>query len=93
LNTTDLSVGTLPGTCWQDSRGDGSRLRRIITINDTFMHLEAIQIHTGDDRTQAAVSALDARAFALLCRFCGHGVLETTEIDDRTYVLVATPFT
>jgi hypothetical protein len=94
LDTAELRVGTLPGTRWYDDRGDGSRLRRIVTINDTFMHLDAIEVqYLGDDRTQVAVSELDANDFALLCQLGSEGPFETTDIDGRTYVLVATPFT
>lgn len=90
----ELRIGTLPGTKWQDVYGDQSRLRRIITINDTFMHLEAIHVHyVGEGRIQAAVSDRDATDFELICRLGSEGQFETTEIDGRAYVLVATPFT
>lgn len=90
----ELRIGTLPGTKWQDAYGDRCRLRRYITINDTFMHLEAIHVHyVGGGRVQTAVSDRDTTDFELLCRLGSEGQFETTEIEGRTYVLVATPFT
>jgi hypothetical protein len=79
---------------WQDTRGDGGRLKTIISINDTLMHLEAILVHdVGNDRQQAAVSECDARDFNLLCQLGSEGPFDTTEIDGKAYVLIATPFT
>ena len=79
---------------WQDTRGDGARLKTIISINDTLMHLEAIQVtDVRDDRQQAAASDCDARDFNLLCQLGSEGPFDTTEIDGKQYVLVATPFT
>lgn len=94
MQPEELQIGTLPGTRWYDVHGDASRLRRIITINGTFMHLDAIHVeYVGEGRVQSAVSDRDAADFALLCQFGTEGQFETTDIDGRHYVLIATPFT
>lgn len=61
MNPEELVVGTLPGTKWYDVHGDGSRLRRIITINDTYMHLDSIHVqNVGAGHVQSAVSNRDS---------------------------------
>jgi len=83
----------IPPRMWLDVRHDGTRLKCVISINGTLVHLEAIEVtHAGRDRTQVAVSVRDEEDFALICQFGSEGKLETTDINGKSYVLVATPF-
>ncbi len=78
---------------WRDTHGDSSRLKSLISINDTLMHLEAIQVQlVGDPSVQEAVNEHDAGDFSLVCRLGSEGPLDTTEINGKQYVLFATPF-
>jgi hypothetical protein len=84
----------IPPGMWLDVDGDGTRLKAVISICGTLMHLEAIQVHAvGRDREQEAVNPLLTEDFNLLCRYGSEGQFETTDINGKTYVLVATPFT
>lgn len=81
----------IPPGMWRDDRGDGTKLHCVISISGTMMHLEAIQVHT--DREQHAVNPELADEFTYVCLFGNEGQFDTTEIDGKQYVLVATPFT
>ena len=84
----------IPPAMWLDIDGDGSRLKCVLSINGTLMHLEAIHVHyVGPDREQRAVSARLESDFELLCRYGSEGQFETTDINGKPYVLIATPFT
>jgi hypothetical protein len=84
----------IPPGMWLDVDGDATRLKAVISVCGTLMHLEAIQVHSvGRDREQEAVNPRLADDFNLLCRYGSEGQFETTDINGKTYVLVATPFT
>jgi hypothetical protein len=84
----------IPPRMWLDVDGDGARLKTVISICGTLMHLEAIQVHSvGRDREQEAVNPHLADDFNMLCRYGSEGQFETTDINGKTYVLVAIPFT
>ena len=84
---------TIPPTVWQLAEGDDSRLICVISINGTSMHLEAIRVRSrGRPRVQQAVNARHQADFDLLCQFGSEGQFETTEINGKHYVLIATPF-
>lgn len=83
----------IPPGMWLDVDGDGTRLKAVISICGTLMHLEAIQVHSvGRDRELEAVNPRLADDFNLLCRYGSEGQFETTAIKGKPYVLVATPF-
>jgi hypothetical protein len=83
----------VPPARWPSAEGDDSRLICVISINGTFMHLEAIRVRSrGRSRIQQAVHAKHQGDFDLLCQFGSEGQFETTEINGKSYVLVATPF-
>jgi hypothetical protein len=83
----------IPPGMWIDVEGDATRLKCVISISGTRMHLEAIQVHyVGHDREQEPVNPYHANDFDLLCRYGSEGQFETTEIRGKKYVLVATPF-
>lgn len=82
----------IPPGMWRDDRGDGTKLHCVISICGTMMHLEAIQVHTAGDEQQAVNPEL-ADEFTFLCLFGSEGMFDTTEINGKSYVLVATPFT
>jgi hypothetical protein len=84
----------IPPAMWLDIDGDASRLKCVLSINGTLMHLEAIHVHyVGRDREQCAVSPRAEKDFELLCRYGSEGQFETTDINGKPYVLIATPFT
>ncbi|HUP60727.1 MAG TPA: hypothetical protein VNA69_09950 [Thermoanaerobaculia bacterium] len=84
----------IPPSAWLDVDGDATRLKCVISVNCTLLHLEAMQVHyVGRDHTQEAVSRRVGDDFDLLCRYGSEGQFETTEINDKRYVLIATPFT
>lgn len=83
----------IPPGMWIDVDGDATRLKCVISISGTLMHLEAIQVHyVGRDREQEAVNPRLANDFDLLCRYGSEGQFDTTDINGKKYVLVATPF-
>ena len=89
----DIVTIIIPPGMWLDVDGDGTRLKSVINICGTFMHLEAIQVHyVGHDREQEAVNPRLENDFNLLCRYGSEGQFDTTAINDKKYVLVATPF-
>jgi hypothetical protein len=82
----------IPPGMWHDVDGDGGRLKCVISINGTLMHLEAIQVHySGPGYEQCPVSPRLDDDFNLLCRYGGEGQFDTTEINGKPYVLIATP--
>ena len=84
----------IPPGMWLDVEGDGSLLKCVLSINGTLMHLEAIQIYyVGTGREQQPVDSRREQDFDLLCRYGSEGQFDTTEINGKPYVLVATPFT
>jgi hypothetical protein len=82
----------IPPGMWRDDRGDATKLHCMISISGTMMHLEAIQVHAVGDE-QEAVNPELASDFSFLCVYGSEGTFDTTEIDGKSYVLVATPFT
>jgi hypothetical protein len=91
---SEIITVTIPQATWNDFSGDRSRLICVIDINGTFMHLEAFQVHNvGASNEQQPVNEDHQDDFDLLCRYGTEGEFETTEIDGKPYVLVATPFT
>ena len=84
----------IPPGMWLDVDGDGTRLKCFISILGTLMHLEAIQVHYArSGREQQPVNSRLEDDFNLLCRYGSEGQFETTDINGKRYVLVATPFT
>jgi hypothetical protein len=88
----DLIHILIPPGMWRDVHGDASKLRCVISISGTMMHLEAIQVHVVAD-TQQPVNADFADDFLHLSLYASDGAFDTTEINGKPYVLVATPFT
>lgn len=82
----------IPPGMWRDSRGDASKLHCVISISGTMMHLEAIQVHYAGDEQQAVNPDL-TNDFLYLSLYGGEGPFDTTDINGKSYVLVATPFT
>lgn len=84
----------IPPAMWRDVGGDGSLLKCVISINGTLMHLEAMQVrYDGDPREQRSANPLHQADFEALCQFGSEGQFDTSDIDGKPYVLVATPFT
>lgn len=82
----------IPPGMWRDSRGDATKLHCVISVSGTMMHLEAIEVHyTGDE--QQAVNPDLANDFTYLSLYGSDGPFDTTDINGKSYVLVATPFT
>lgn len=82
----------IPPGMWRDSRGDASKLHCVISISGTMMHLEAIQVHYAGDEQQAVNPDL-TNDFLYLSLYGSEGPFDTTDINGKSYVLVATPFT
>jgi hypothetical protein len=82
----------IPPGMWRDDRGDASKLHCVISISGTMMHLEAIQVHFADDEQQPVNPEL-TNDFLYLSLYASDGAFDTTEINGKRYVLVATPFT
>jgi hypothetical protein len=83
----------IPPGMWTDADGDASRLICVISINGTLMHLEAIHVrHVGQGRELRPVSSKHDADFEHLCSYGSEGRFETTDINGKRYVLVATPF-
>lgn len=82
----------IPPGMWRDDRGDATKLHCVISICGTMMHLEAIQVHDVGDEQQAVNPDL-SHDFTFLGLFASDGTFDTTEINGKLYVLVATPFT
>jgi hypothetical protein len=84
----------IPTGMWNDVEGDATCLKCVISICGTLMHLEAIQVHyVGPGRVQEAVSPRFQDDFNVLCRYGSEGQFDTTRINGKSYVLIATPFT
>jgi hypothetical protein len=82
----------IPPGMWRDDRGDGTKLHCVISISETMMHLEAIQVREVNG-AQTPVNPEFESDFICIGLFGNEGQFDTTEIDGRQYVLVATPFT
>lgn len=82
----------IPPRMWRDDRGDATKLHCVISISGTMLHLEAIEVHTVNGEQQAVNPEL-ADDFTYVCLFGSEGPFDTTEINGKRYVLVATPFT
>ncbi len=83
----------IPPGMWLDVDHDGSRLKCVISVNGTFMHLDAIQVYyAGRECRQRPVARRLQEDFELLCRYGSEGQFETTDINGKPYVLVATAF-
>ena len=84
----------IPPAMWRDVGGDRSLLRCVLDINGTLMHLEAMHVRfVGTPRVLQPANPIHEADFDLLCRFGSEGQFNTTEINGKPYVLVATPFT
>lgn len=82
----------IPPGMWRDDRGNGTKLHCVISISGTLMHLEAIQVHyVSNVQTTADDDLADDLTF--IGRIGNEGTFDTTEINGKSYVLVATPFT
>lgn len=77
---------------WRDSRGDATKLHCVISVSGTMMHLEAIQVQEVNGVQQAVNPELE-HDFTYISLLANEGRFETTEINNKQYVLVATPFT
>jgi hypothetical protein len=83
----------IPPGMWTDADGDASRLICVISINGTLMHLEAIRVrYVGRSRELRPFSSNHDADFEHLCSYGSDGQFETTDINEKKYVLVATPF-
>ena len=82
----------IPPGMWRGDRGDATKLHCVISISDTMMHLEAIQVHDVGDEQQPVNRDL-TDDFMYLSLYGSDGAFATTEINGKSYVLVATPFT
>ncbi len=82
----------IPPGMWRDDRGDGTKLHCVISVSGTMLHLEAIEVQYVGDEQQAVNADLSAE-FTYLSLYASDGPFDTTEIDGKQYVLVATPFT
>jgi len=82
----------IPPGMWRDDRGNGTKLHCVISISGTLMHLEAIQVHYAGN-VQASVNEDLADEFTSISRLGSEGTFDVTEINGKSYVLVATPFT
>jgi hypothetical protein len=88
----DIITILIPTGMWRDDRGDRSKLHCIISISGTMLHLEAIQVQVVDE-VQQPVNPELADDFMYLSLYGNEGMFDTTEIDGKSYVLAATPFT
>jgi hypothetical protein len=88
----DIITILIPPGMWRDDRGDASKLHCVISISGTMMHLEAIQVREVDGVQEAVNPELSAD-FTYLGLYGNEGQFDTTDINGKPYVLVATPFT
>jgi hypothetical protein len=88
----DIITILIPPGMWRDDRGDASKLHCVISICGTMMHLEAIQVREVDGVQEAVNPELSAD-FTYLGLYGNEGQFDTTDINGKPYVLVATPFT
>ena len=88
----DIITILIPPGMWRDDRGDASKLHCVINISGTMMHLEAIQVREVDGVQEAVNPELSAD-FTYLGLYGNEGQFDTTDINGKPYVLVATPFT
>jgi len=88
----DIITIIIPPGMWRDTRGNATKLHCVISISGTMLHLEAIQVHEVDGVQQAVDPELE-HDFTFVSLFGNEGQFETTEINSKQYVLVATPFT
>ena len=88
----DIITIIIPPGMWRDDRGDASKLHCVISISGTMMHLEAIQVREVDGVQEAVNPELSAD-FTYLGLYGNEGQFDTTDINGKPYVLVATPFT
>jgi hypothetical protein len=82
----------IPPGMWRDDRGDETKLHCVISISGTMMHLEAIEVREVAG-VQAPVNPEFESDFICIGLFGNEGQFDTTEINGKHYVLVATPFT
>jgi hypothetical protein len=82
----------IPPGMWRDDRGDGTKLHCVISISGTMMHLEAIQVREVAG-VQAPANPEFESDFICIGLFGNEGQFDTTEINGKQYILVATPFT
>jgi hypothetical protein len=88
----DIIAILIPPGMWRDGRGDASKLHCVISISGTMMHLEAIQVREVDGVQEAVNPELSAD-FTYLALYGNEGQFDTTDINGKPYVLVATSFT
>lgn len=88
----DIITIIIPPGMWRDERENATKLHCVISISGTMLHLEAIQVHEVDGVQQAISPDLE-EDFTYISLFGNEGQFETTEINGKQYVLVATPFT
>ncbi|MEO8381697.1 MAG: hypothetical protein ABI779_18695 [Acidobacteriota bacterium] len=88
----DIIAILIPPGMWQDDRGDASKLHCVISISGTMMHIEAIQVREVEGVQEAVNPELSAD-FTYLGLYGNEGQFDTTHINGKPYVLVATPFT
>lgn len=82
----------IPPAMWRDVHGNATKLHCVISISGTMLHLEAIQVHKVGTVQQPVDPTLE-QDFTHVCMFGNEGQFDTTEINGKSYVLVATPFT
>ena len=88
----DIITILIPPGMWRDDRGDASKLHCVISISGTMMHLEAIQVREVAG-VQEAVNPELSTDFTYLALYGNEGQFDTTVINGKPYVLVATSFT
>ena len=94
VSLTDLHV---PDECWEDWSGEGEPagvvLGTSITLNGTFMHVEAIEVEESALGEQVARDCLHEERLSRYHDAAGaDGRMETVEIAGRHYCVFASPF-
>jgi hypothetical protein len=88
-------IVTVPDDAWEDGSYDDDaparhRLVATLVVNGTRLHLEAHLVVPGADPQRTFAG--DEDVAAIHHAVGGDGPWQTTTIDGRAYVLVATPF-
>lgn len=71
---SEIITIVIPPGMWLDVDQDGSRLKCVISVNGTLMHLDAIQVYYARrERRQRPVARRLQEDFELLCRYGSEG--------------------
>jgi hypothetical protein len=82
----------IPASAWRPAEADRSRLITTLTLNGVQLHLEAIEVMTGEGRIQRASDESDQALASIHEAVGADGHWEMLEIAGRDYVVIATPF-